>query len=274
MPGFDMHVHSTASDGTISVKEIILSAINIGLDGIAITDHDTIGGLEEAVELGKKLNFPVIPGIELSTEVAEQEIHILGYFIDFNLSWVKEKLKALQNARQTRIEKMVDKLKMLGYDVNKKEVFLYAGNGSVGRPHVARILHEKGYTASLEDAFQRLIGRGCPAYVPRYKMTPEEAITFITKAKGVPVLAHPGLSQADRLILPLRDQGLKGIEVFHPDHSESDEAKYLNMAKKNQLLVTGGSDFHGSNRSNLGSKYVPLSIWDELRGHLGTGHDD
>jgi predicted metal-dependent phosphoesterase TrpH len=267
MPGFDMHIHTTASDGNFSVKEIIEKAIEIKLEGIALTDHDTIDGLEEGVAWGEKHKFPVIPGIELSTEFNDQEIHILGYFIDYRLSWVKEKLAELQDARVTRIVKIVDNLKKLGYDVNVDEVFLQAGQGAVGRPHVAYVLQQKGYVSHLQDAFHRLIGKDCPAYVPRYKMTPLEALDFITKAGGIPVLAHPGLSKADPLICPLWEKGLKGLEVYHPDHNTYDEAKYLDVAKEYKLLVTGGSDFHGplgGDRSALGSKYVPATIWQDM----------
>lgn len=267
MSGFDMHIHTTASDGTLTVKEIITAAMEIGLEGIAITDHDTIDGLEEAEQLGKRLKFPVIPGIELSTESDEKEIHILGFFIDYHLSWVKDKLAVLQQARVKRILKMVDKLKKLRYDVYEDEIFQCAGESSVGRPHIALVLQRKGYISSVQDAFEHLIGKGCPAYVPRFKLTPCEAISFICDAGGVPVIAHPGLSRCDELILPLCDYGLKGIEVFHPDHNMYDELRYLKMAKENKLIVTGGSDFHGFKGSMdkiLGSKSVSSKIWDEL----------
>jgi len=267
MPGFDMHVHTTASDGSLSIKEIIQLAIQIKLEGIAITDHDTIGGLEEAVSLGEELGFPIIPGIELSTEYGDKEIHVLGFFIDFHQSWFKEKIAMLQDARINRIVKIVDKLKKLGYDVDVEEVLTLAGEGSVGRPHIAKILYEKGYFSYPQEAFQRLIGRGGKAYVPRFKMTPSEGISFIRKAEGIPVLAHPGLSDADHLILPLIREGLMGIEVFHPDHKINDESKYMNIAKEHKLFITGGSDFHGimgGNRSALGSRFVSSNIWHEL----------
>lgn len=267
MPGFDMHIHTTASDGTLHVGEVVQLAVRIGLDGVAITDHDTIGGLDQAVDIGEKCRYPVIPGIELSTEFQDKEIHILGYFIDFHLSWVREKIAQLQNARRDRVGKMVAKLKKLGYDVEEEEVFAIGGEGSVGRPHVAHVLQHKGYVSSLQEAFQQLIGRGCKAYVPRFKMTPPEAINLVKDAGGIPVLAHPGLSQADYLIPSLCTEGLMGLEVFHPDHKINDESKYLKIAKAQGLIVTGGSDFHGSmggDRSALGSKTVPSDIWDEL----------
>lgn len=267
MPGFDMHVHTTASDGSLNIKEIISLAMKIGLEGIAITDHDTIGALEEGVTLGKELNYPIIPGIELSTEANNKEFHILGYFVDFNEYWFQEKLHELQNARINRIIKIVDQLKKLGYDVNVKEILELSGSGSVGRPHVAQILHRKGYFTYPQEAFQQLIGRGGKAYVPRYKMAPTEAVNLIKKAGGIPVLAHPGLTKADELIIPLINLGLMGIEVFHPDHKVNDEIKYLNIARKYNLLVTGGSDFHGmlgGNRSSLGTKYVSAAIWQQM----------
>ncbi|ATW24234.1 PHP domain-containing protein [Candidatus Formimonas warabiya] len=268
MPGFDMHVHSTASDGTLDVDEIINLAIYTGLEGIALTDHDTIGGLERAEALGHKLGYPVIPGIELSTEHQDQEIHILGYLFDYRLPRVLEKLQELQDARVSRIIKMVDKLSQLGYHVDKEEVFELAGSGSVGRPHIAYVLLKKGYISSIQEAFQRLIGRGCSAYIPRFKLSPVEAIAFIREAGGIPVMAHPGLSSSDQLIPLLLEHGLMGIEVFHPDHKPEDEVRYLDMAAKYHLIVTGGSDFHGykeGNRCSLGCKTVSPEILSQLK---------
>ncbi|MCR6545928.1 PHP domain-containing protein [Dehalobacterium formicoaceticum] len=267
MPGFDMHIHTKASDGTFDIQEIIRLAQEVNLDGIAITDHDTVEGLDRAVEVGQKLNFPIIPGIELSTDYQNTEIHILGYFIDFHLPWFRKKMNQLQKARIDRIIKMVDKLTELGYDITGSEVFALAGAGSVGRPHLAYLLYKKGQVASVQEAFQKLIGRGCPAHIPRFKLEPTEAVQMIKKAGGIPVLAHPGLSKADHLIQSLCHAGLLGIEVYHPDHKLSDESRYLKLAQRYGLIITGGSDFHGipdGKRSILGSKYVGSAIWDEL----------
>lgn len=267
MPGFDMHIHTKASDGVLEVDEIMKLAEQSGLEGIAITDHDTVGSLDRALALSKENDFLVIPGIELSTEFAKKEVHILGYLFNYHLPWVTEKLEQLQRDRVTRILKMVDKLNQLGYDVDKREVQAIAGNGSIGRPHIAYVLRQKGYISSLQDAFQHLIGIGCPAYVPRFKLSPVEAVKFIREAKGVPVMAHPGLSQLDYLIPILRDEGLMGLEVYHPDHSYEEEERYLQLATKYKLIVTGGSDFHGYKEGScftLGSKTVPRDIWHTL----------
>ena len=269
MPGYDLHVHTTASDGVLNGEEIIKLAIKLRLEGIAITDHDTIDGLDEGVELGEKYQFPVIPGIELSTQYQNTEIHILGYHFDYHLSWVTDKLHYLQDARVARVGKMVDKLQKLGYDVEKDEVLSLSGSGSVGRPHLAYLLLKKGYISSVQEAFQRLIGRGCPAYVRREKLTPNEAVAFISRAGGVPVMAHPGLTKTDHLIYNLKEQGLKGLEVYHPDHGADDEKKYCSLAEKLGLVATGGSDFHGSNkdisRFSLGGKTVSARVVNNLR---------
>jgi predicted metal-dependent phosphoesterase TrpH len=267
MSGFDMHIHTKASDGMFTVQEIIRMAQKANLEGIAITDHDTIDGLDEAVEAGERFKFPVIPGIELSTDYQKKDIHILGYFLDYHLPWFRKKIYQLQNARIDRIIKMVDKLTKLGYDIDSEEVFSLAGTGSVGRPHIAYILHKKGQVNTIQETFQKLIGNGCPAYVPRFKLEPVEAVKLIIEAGGIAVLAHPGLSKADFMIKPLCKAGLRGIEVYHPDHKISDEARYLKLAQKHNLIITGGSDFHGipgGKRSALGSKYVNKEIWDKL----------
>lgn len=268
MTGIDLHVHTTASDGTLTGEEVIKMAIKLNLEGIAVTDHDTTRGLEEALIFGAKCCFPVIPGVELSTEHENKEIHILGYLFDFQLPWVEERLKHLQEARKTRIFKMVDKLSRIGYDISREEVLLAAGSGSLGRPHVAYVLLKKGYISTVQEAFHKLIGRGCPAFVPRAKITPEDAVLFIKKAGGIPVMAHPGLARSDDLIERLVKCGLMGIEVFHPDHERSDEEKFMAVAQKYRLIVTGGSDFHGckdGSRFSLGSRTVSVEILERFR---------
>jgi predicted metal-dependent phosphoesterase TrpH len=269
VPGFDLHVHTTASDGVLNGEEIIQLAIKLRLEGIAITDHDTIEGLDEGIKLGEKYQFHVIPGIELSTQYQNTEIHILGYYLDYHLLWVVEKLRYLQDARVARLGKMVDKLQKLGYDVDKDEVLSLSGEGSVGRPHLAYLLMKKGYISSVQEAFQRLIGRGCPAYVLREKLTPKEAVDFVSRAGGVPVMAHPGLTRTDKLIFKLKEHGLKGLEVYHPEHGVDEEKKYCSLADRLGLVATGGSDFHGSNkdmnRFSLGSKTVSSRVVENLR---------
>lgn len=268
MAGIDLHVHTTASDGTLTGEEVIKMAIKLNLEGIAITDHDTTRGLDQAVAFGAKCCFPVIPGVELSTEHDNKEIHILGYLFDFQLPWVQDRLKHLQEARKTRILKMVDKLSGIGYDISRDEVLVAAGSGSLGRPHVAYVLLKKGYISTVQEAFHKLIGRGCPAFIPRAKITPEDAVAFIKKAGGIPVMAHPGLARSDDLIEKLVKYGLMGLEVFHPDHEKTSEEKFMAIAQKYKLIVTGGSDFHGykdGNHFSLGSRTVPVEILKRFR---------
>jgi predicted metal-dependent phosphoesterase TrpH len=267
MPGYDLHIHTNASDGVYNTEDIVKIAMKAGLEGIAITDHDTFQGLENINILSKKYNFPIIPGIELSTYYQNNEIHILGYLMEYGQSWFSDKLSELQNDRRTRILRMIDKLNELGYDVEKKEVLTAAGSGSIGRPHIAYVLLQKGYITSIQEAFRKLIGEGCPAYIPRKKLSPVDAIVMIKKAGGIPVMAHPGLSKSDNLVSTLIEHGLRGLEVFHPDHQPTDEKKYMQIAMQNELIITGGSDFHGhkmGTRFSLGSKTVPACIVNTL----------
>lgn len=268
MSGLDMHVHTTASDGVLNVEEVIKLAIDEGLRGIAITDHDTIKGLAQAEELSAIYNFIVIPGIELSTEWLDKEVHIIGYLLNYELAIVQEKLEELQNARYLRMFKMVEKLNEYGYKLDIDHIISLSGSGSIGRPHLALALLEKGYVSSVKEAFQKLIGRGCIAYVPRMKLTPFEAVQFIRKVGGVPVIAHPSLSKVEGLIYELIDYGLMGVEVFHPEHDLENEKRLLEMCNKWDLLITGGSDFHGYGREgsfNIGSKTVKVDILERLQ---------
>lgn len=274
MPGFDLHIHTNYSDGTENIKDIVFTAMELGLAGIAITDHDTVDGLKEALDLGNKLNYLIIPGIELSSEYLNREIHILGYFIDHNCLVFKNKLLEIQKVRQERVKTIVDKLQNLGMEINLEEVLKCAGQGSIGRPHVAHVLKTKGYVSSYSEAFRDLIGRDGPAYAPRFKLTPYEAIDLIYIGGGIPVLAHPGINQLDKLIIPLWKYGLKGIEVFHPDHSYEDEIRYKELAKDLNLISTGGSDFHGLYRSPLGSRRVTANVLWEFQKLLGISHHD
>lgn len=267
MPGFDLHVHTTASDGACSSAEIIRLAADIGLEGIAITDHDTTQGLAGADEMARAAGITVIPGVELSTDFDGREIHILGYYLNDELEMVQDKLTGMQNSRLKRICRMVERINRLGYKLSVCDVLALSGRGSVGRPHIARAMLEKGHVRTLQEAFQRFIGHGKPAYVPRDKFSPGEAVHFILAAGGIPVMAHPGLSKANSLIAPLAEQGLAGIEVYHPDHSPAAEMKFLQLARDHHLLATGGSDFHGINKSTsfaLGCRTVDKQVVAEM----------
>jgi predicted metal-dependent phosphoesterase TrpH len=274
----DLHLHTTASDGVKSPSEIVRYAKSKGLRAISITDHDTIEGLEEGLAEGERIGFEVIPGIEISAEHSPGSMHLLGYFIDIHYPPLNEKLKYLQRAREERNPKMVEKLNRLGVKITYEEVVRASGGGQVGRPHFAQILIEKGYVRSFQEAFDRYLKKGAPAYVDKIRFTPSEAIHFINEAKGVAVLGHPntlgvnGYGEMENLILSLFKEGLKGIEVYYPEHSSSEVAQYRGLAEKHGLVMTGGTDYHGIDKESVdvgvgrGEMKLPYSMVVTLKG--------
>jgi predicted metal-dependent phosphoesterase TrpH len=273
----DLHLHTIASDGVRSPSEIVKYAKTKGLQAIAVTDHDTIEGLEEALSEGKKTGFEVIPGIEISAEYSPGSMHLLGYFLDVHHPLLIEKLDYLQKARAERNPKIAEKLNRLGVQITYDEVVRASGGGQVGRPHFAQVLLEKGYVRSIQEAFDRFLRKGAAAYVNKFRFTPSEAIGFINEANGVAVLAHPntlglnGIEQLDALVFQLMKQGLRGIEVYYPEHSVSDVAQYRFLANKYDLVMTGGTDYHGIEGDGLdlgvgrGGMRLPYSIVEDLR---------
>ncbi|AVX20558.1 hypothetical protein SAMN02745885_00248 [Carboxydocella sporoproducens DSM 16521] len=241
----DLHLHSTASDGTLSPEEIVAEAAALGLTTIAITDHDTMDGINSALIAGKKHNVKVIPGIEINTEWKGLEVHILGYYPDMFHPQFADMLLTLQAARRERVIKTIEKLQRNGIDIDISDILAEAGGRCLGRPHIARALIKKGYASTQREAFELYIGPEAPAYVPRFKLSPEQAISIIIQAGGVPVLAHPGVLARDDIIYYLLKHGLMGVEVFHPDHNARQIQIYLKIARKLDLLITGGSDCHG-----------------------------
>jgi predicted metal-dependent phosphoesterase TrpH len=253
----DLHIHTTASDGVMSPSEIVRYAKAKGLQAIAITDHDTIEGLEEGLLEGEKIDFEVIPGIEISAEHSPGSMHLLGFFLDIHHPLLNERLGYLQKARAERNPKIVDRLNRLGIELTYEEVLKASGGGQVGRPHFAQVLLEKNYVRSFQEAFERFLKKGAPAYVDKSRFTAKEAIHFINEAKGVSVLAHPntlnmnGYSELENLILRLIEEGLKGIEVYYPEHSPLEVARYKTLAERYGLLMTGGTDYHGIEKNGL-----------------------
>jgi predicted metal-dependent phosphoesterase TrpH len=257
--------------------ELVRYAKSKGLQAIAITDHDTIEGLGEGLAEGRRTSFEVIPGIEISAEHSPGSMHLLGFFIDIHNPLLNERLAYLQKARAERNPKIVEKLNRLGIKVTYEEVLKASGGGQVGRPHVAQVLLEKGYVRSFQEAFDRFLRKGAAAYVEKFRFTPRESIHFIKKASGIAVLAHPntlnmdGYSALENLLLQLVKEGLNGIEVYYPEHSALEVARYKTLAERLGLLITGGTDYHGIEKNGLdigtgrGEMKLPYSIVENLK---------
>jgi len=267
----DLHIHTTFSDGKLTPAEIVQKSRELGLRAIAITDHDTVDGIPQALEAGKREAMEVIPGIEINTYYDGQEIHILGYYIEYDKPGLKKTLSYLLQKRSERVEKIVGKLKQLGINIGFDEIKLKAGGPSLGRPHVARALIDKGYAESIEDAFDKFLNPGRPAYVERYKLTPFDAVDIIKKSKGIPVLAHPGLLSQKQIIGQLTDYGILGIEVYHKDHTSEQIKFFMELASAKGLLMTGGSDSHGESPLLLGSLDVPWEFVLKLKNKKQDG---
>ena len=277
----DLHVHTTASDGAMCPSEMVRYAKAKGLQAIAITDHDTIGGLDEALSEGERIGIEVIPGIEISAEHSPGSMHLLGYFFDRHHPMLNERLSYLQKARAERNPKIVEKLNDLGIRVTYDEVVRASGGGQVGRPHFAQVLLEKGYVKSFQEAFDRFLKKGARAYVDKVRFAPKEALYFINEAKGVAVLAHPntlgvkGYAELENLILGLVDHGLRGLEVNYPEHSALETAQYKALAERFGLVITGGTDYHGleGNELNIGvgrgEMRIPYFLVENLKATLG-----
>lgn len=264
----DLHAHTTASDGTFHPRELVALAKQNGLHAVAVTDHDTTGGLQEAQAAGRELGVEVVPGIEISTEFEGKEVHVLGYYYDPDNQELQELTQAMRDDRLHRMDKMIAKLHAAGVDITRDEVVTEAQGGAIGRPHIARVLMRKGYVESIPEAFDKYLATGRPGYVDRMKITPSEAVQLIKRAGGVPVVAHPGLVDKDHLFDELVPLGLAGLEAHHPDHPQEKRHHYEALAKHHGLIVTGGSDFHGAgaeHRGDLGSVHVPVDVVRQLR---------
>ncbi len=272
----DLHIHTTASDGSLSPREVVNYAKEKGLAAVAITDHDTTAGVKEAVEEGKRIGVEVVEGVELSVDFSGGTMHLLGYFIDPEDKELNERLRIVQRARAERNEKMVKRLNELGMEISLEEVRALASDGQVCRPHFAQLLVKKGYVRDIDEAFERFLCKGGPAYVEKFKFPPSEAIDFIHRAGGLAVLAHPFTLNLDegpleRLVRELKEAGLEGIEVFYPDHTSEQTAFYQELAKRYDLVITGGTDYHGKVREGIeigvgyGDMNLPYSILEGMK---------
>lgn len=267
----DLHTHSTASDGLLPPARLVREAREHGVGVLALTDHDTTDGVPEALDTGRTYRVEVIPGVEINTDVDAYEVHVLGYLVDHTRQEFQAFLGRMRAGRVERAARMVEKLRALGVPVEWERVREIAAGAAVGRPHVARALVQAGRVQSVQEAFERYLSRSGPAYVPRTRLSPEEAVEVILQAGGVPVLAHPGWEASGPAIerVPLLvDHGLCGIEVYYPDHTPAMVAAYLDVARRHGLVATGGTDYHGggiATRVALGSVPVPPDAVPALR---------
>jgi len=270
-PDYDLHIHTTASDGTLTPEEIIDMAVEIGLKGIAISDHDTVAGLGQARQYLDTTSYSLdfIPAIELNTDAGEDEVHILGYFIDPKNVTLNQRLQEIHTARYHRAVQMVSRLQESGIKITFEQVQALAKGELIARPHIARVLVNSNYAATIKEAFVEYIGRGRPGYVPRYKFLPDEAIELIKNAGGIAVLAHPGLIRDKNKVITIINSGIEGLEVFYPEHSPEQIDELLELVRHHRLLITGGSDYHGpdstESRSNMGSAGVSKQLVDQIK---------
>jgi len=269
MGAVDLHSHTTASDGSLSPRDLVRKAVEHGVRVLAITDHDSTEGLAEALEEARHHpQLEIVPGLEINCDVDGGEIHVLGYYVDYRAEWFQTFLREQRAERVARVHRIAARLAELGMPIDPDEVFALVKEGSAGRPHVAQVMVRRGYVKSVREAFDRYLHASGPANVPRRRLTPVEAIAVIRRALGVPVLAHPGLAGKDDMIPDLVRAGLAGIEAYYAEHSAAQTAAYLEMCRVHGLVATGGSDYHGSHtgRTNPpGTPRVPMSAVDDLK---------
>ena len=268
----DLHIHSTFSDGTFTPEEIVKCAGRMGLAAIAITDHDNTDGTLSAIRAGKKLGVEVVPGVELSVEPEspqDEEIHIMGYYMNWQDENFQEKLRHFREARRGRAHQILEKLGRLGIKIDPQQLFELAGKGSVGRMHVAKVLREEGFVRYLQEAFDLYLAYGKPAYIPKLRLPSQEAIALISRIRGISVIAHPIYGGNSReIIQKLKGFALDGIEVYYPHHGPEDVKRFQSWAKEFGLLITGGSDCHGGTVDDevlIGSPRVPYEILEQLK---------
>jgi 3',5'-nucleoside bisphosphate phosphatase len=277
----DLHIHSTASDGTLTPSEILVLAQNLRLGAIAITDHDTLDGSKDALSFGIPPSVKFLTGVEISSEPpppfsCSGSFHILGYAVDADHPDLNHTLSILRDSRKSRNPQILKLLSRFGIDIALDEVRNLAGDSQLGRPHIAQLMIEKGYVQSINEAFDEYLGNGKPAYVDRFRFECEETIKTILNAGGIPVLAHPlllGIKDNDifeNLIAVLTEIGLRGIEVYYPEHTKNYVAYFSRLASRYNLLITGGTDFHGDIKPEIkmglgkGDFFVPYELYEKL----------
>ncbi len=257
----DLHTHTTHSDGANTPSELIQKAKAAGIDVLSITDHDNINGIKEAIQIGKSFGIEIIPGLEISSEISNREIHILGYFFDIDNQELEHYLNFFRTERVKRAGRIVNKLKSFGFNITLEDVLDKAKNSAVGRPHIAQVMLEKGIVSSYYEAFNKYIGNGSPAHEKKVHLSPQSAFRIISDAGGLSFIAHPGNLQ-ESLLKDLIEAGVDGIEVTHPSHSPQQRRFYKGIVNSYFLLECGGSDYHGGKRedeSNLGQYFTSIS---------------
>ncbi len=266
----DLHTHTSYSDGFYSPNELILKAKNSGIDIISITDHDNVAGILEAIEIGKKFGIEVIPGLEISSDIKDREIHILAYFFEPENPELERYLAFFREERLKRAIRIVNKLKSIGFNIKIEDVLERSQNSAVGRPHIAQTLLDMGLISSYYEAFNKYIGNGCPAYEKKVHLSPQSAFKIINDASGLSFIAHPGY-MTESLLKELITAGVDGIEVIHPSHTPQQIKFYRGIVNEYFLLESGGSDFHGGKRedeNNLGKYFVSTTVVDAMRRRL------
>ena len=276
MARIDLHLHTRYSDGSLTPAEVVTLAHQAGVTAMAITDHDIVDGIPHAREAATKLGIEIVPGVELSSRFDGRELHVLGYFFDWQDPTLQAHMVRQRLSRQVRNPQIIERLNALGLELSEDEVKAKAGSDSIGRPHIAQVLVDKGYVHDTREAFERYLGEGAAAYVPRTLSDTREVITWVRDAGGVPVLAHPTWTRCEgeplyRLCACLKEAGLLGLEVFYSTHNRKQISRYLELAKRLDLLVTGGSDFHGAANPAIqvgrgkGNLKVPAALLEPLR---------
>jgi predicted metal-dependent phosphoesterase TrpH len=266
----DLHTHTSYSDGFYTPEELIGKAKNAGIDIIGISDHDNVKGISEAVEAGKKVGIEVIPGLEISSDLRDREVHILAYFFEPENAELERYLTFFREERLKRAIRIVDKLRGLGFNISIEDVLKRTKNSAVGRPHIAQTMVEEGLTSSYYEAFNKYIGNGCPAYEKKVHLSPQSACKIINDAGGLSFIAHPGFIP-EALLKELITAGVDGIEVIHPSHSPQLIRFYRGIVNEYFLLESGGSDFHGGKReddNNLGKYFVGSQVLEAMRKRL------
>lgn len=268
----DLHAHTTFSDGLFAPEELVLRAKGLGLAAVGVTDHDSVNGIEPAIAAAKDQGIEVVPGVEMSCNVNGVDVHILGYYVDLRSGVVLEFLEQVRQHREKRARSMVERLVGLGVEVTMAQVEAAAKGAAVGRPHVAQAMVESGAVRSVEEAFGRYIGYDGPAYVPKMKLSPKEAVDFIKGNGGIAVIAHPGTYHRDDAVYAAIAAGVDGIEVWHPDHGPREASHYSEIGLKNGLLLTGGSDCHGGRKNGrvyLGEVRIPYKYLAAVKRRTG-----